>query len=447
MRWAARSLQTELTPAVLQEACATGHPQWHDKIEWLLGNGCAWDQGTLAIAAAAGRLDVLKLLHSHGLEPAQHCHAAALGGGHIHVCVWLERHGVPLPLDRRAALDKAASGGHLAALRWLVEERGSQQEVTTAGGVALLCAAAAGGDVETISYILEWRRRRAVPTQEALAAMLSEALTAAALQGRFAAVRYLVERQNVPLSEALTAVVAAAPLMEDADGRRREEDTRAGMLRWLRDRGCPFDGRAVVQPLLQGDVAAASVAYEAYPVGAFREAALLALASSGAGLTALRWLFEHGGALQSGTALMAAAARCGSLDTIKWLHELRYALDETVLVQAAAAGSSAMLVWLVEHGCPMGHAGAAYLVPATQPEGPDWATLETLCQLGCPWGTTETFRHIAQRCMRQPWAVQLLVWLASRGCPHEPQDVRIAATELGRQDLVIRIARAAAAQT
>ncbi len=48
-------------------------------------------------------------------------------------------------------------------------------------------------------------------------------------------------------------------------------------------------------------------------------------------------------------------------------------------------GKGAMLTWLAARRCPMSRDGKAYRMAAMNYEGPDWATLRRLVDLGCPF--------------------------------------------------------------
>ncbi|PNH11327.1 hypothetical protein TSOC_001854 [Tetrabaena socialis] len=486
LRWAVRVLRCELSASVFEQAASAQHAEWREKLDWLLAQGCPWSSvGTVPLrlavrylagrlgpfsAAEQGRLDVLQMLHTRGVLPDGSCHLAALEVGRTDINRWLTATvGVLLPDGDAAdsgasrgttATTAAAYGGHVGALRWLLETQG----VRLRADGAEVMAAASSGRVEMLSYLLEpgalggWADGRALlGGAAAVPRLLAAALAAAAAAGQVAAVRLLVEVYGTPLSAGvMTALVqhgGGGGATSGGGGGDGGGGSRSGggccteTLRWLLERGCPVDGSTVVHALLRGDMAAVQLLHTAAPVGAFRGAAVERIAQVGS-LEALRWIVSHGAPL-GGTALMAVAAASGDLAKVKWLYDMRCDWDAATFREAAASGNHDLLRWLSATRCPMGTDGAAYLAPATRPDGPDWPTLRLLHSLGCEWGAGErelnTFVRMVRSVSLLPWGVELLVWMVESGCPYEPQVVGETAAAMQRPDLGVRVARAAAA--
>ncbi|EFJ47129.1 hypothetical protein VOLCADRAFT_105194 [Volvox carteri f. nagariensis] len=440
----------------MEAAAASKHPQWREKIEWLLEIGAPWCSLTLLEAAREGHLEVLKLLMHYGIAPIPLCYFAAVTAGGDRMAAiseWLEAQGVPVPGSSggepadtgvllRALGDPAALPGRLSALRWLVDYRRCRLVLSE----QLACAAAEGGDVAVLSYILEPRVGREHPAAAdwPTPAVLAAALLAAANAGQYDMVRHLVEVHNAPLSANVAAAVAqAATTCKQHNGAaaRQHGDSAAAaaagscaaaLLRWLHCKGCPADGSAIWNALRQDDLAAADVAYDMALAGPFRAEGLVATARW-CSLAAMQWMVAHGSPL-GGMGIMAEAAETGDLEKVKWLHAQRCDWDSRVFTAAAANGHGALLTWLAENHCPMGHDGDAYVAAVSHFEGPDWSTLGLLKELGCPWGEG-TLARAAEECMSRPVMVELMKWMMAAGCPYDHEIVPHLAAIYGRPDL------------
>ncbi|PNG99188.1 hypothetical protein TSOC_015038 [Tetrabaena socialis] len=165
------------------EAPASDTADWQAKVNWLLVQQCPLRAEVCE--AVASRPDALPRLQRGNVEALQYvldqsaevagveaeededveveveeeeeeepcnCWLRAAAGGHVAVMELLHTHGVPI--DRRATL-KAAMGGHLPALAWLVERLGAATALTA----AVFAAAASSGRME----LLVWLRERGCP--------------------------------------------------------------------------------------------------------------------------------------------------------------------------------------------------------------------------------------------------------------------------------------------
>ncbi|KXZ48815.1 hypothetical protein GPECTOR_25g400 [Gonium pectorale] len=120
--------------------------------------------------------------------------------------------------------------------------------------------------------------------------------------------------------EALGASVQDRKLAKAAEYRYDLE-----VLTWLRQRGCPLNGRRVA----------------------------LSAARRGHQLAALAWAAEGLGASLQSAELMDAAAASGRVEVMAWLRERGCPWGKGMFAGAARAGCKAALEWLEERGCPL----------------------------------------------------------------------------------------------
>ena len=93
-----------------------GFPNAGRVARWLHENNGA----TCAVAARAGRVDVLRWMRAHGYGWDANTSAAAAYGGHLHVLKWLRRKGCPHDAE---TYDVAEVGSSLDIIMWLRESR------------------------------------------------------------------------------------------------------------------------------------------------------------------------------------------------------------------------------------------------------------------------------------------------------------------------------------
>ena len=77
---------------LFREACKGGHLE---RLKWLRGEGCTWDDGTSSWAAQSGHLEALKWLRSEGCPWNVYTCSSAAEGGHLEVLKWLRSEGCP----------------------------------------------------------------------------------------------------------------------------------------------------------------------------------------------------------------------------------------------------------------------------------------------------------------------------------------------------------------
>ncbi|KXZ42879.1 hypothetical protein GPECTOR_113g291 [Gonium pectorale] len=131
-------------------------------------------------------------------------------------------------------------------------------------------------------------------------------------------------------------------------------------------------------------------------------------------LHVLAWLVEAPDlGVQLDEELFHAAATSGSVELLAWLHERGCPWDSTSFRGAVISGCEAALEWLAERGCPMPDDGFPFAYAVREE---DFATLECLRRLGCPWGRTG---HVFNECCEAHNGnrIAMLSWLLASGCP------------------------------
>ncbi len=302
-------------------------------------------------AATSGNLPVLRWLWEQGLDlraagqgRGQGVLVVALQHGHVAVADWLvDEAGCPLPQqeqqaqERRHLWERAASGGSVEAMRWLLR-RGVQVYRS-----AMECAARAG-QLEAVQFL-----------HGECSLELTEGDFAEAAGSRSVPTAAWLLQAGCPMSPGAYLYAAMAG--------------DVGMVRWLaQEAGCPVGQDALVN----------CVRY--WPMGQ----------CSGADLEqALRVMVGAGCLLPppSATPCMDAAAGHGDLPLLRYLHEeLGVGFGPGVLAAAARVGCVAVVEWLVEAGCRAGEGQGECNPYLEAGQCGDLATLSCLRRLGVPWG-------------------------------------------------------------
>ncbi|PNH00149.1 hypothetical protein TSOC_014044, partial [Tetrabaena socialis] len=344
----------------------------------------------------------------------------ARSGSITNLGILLARDDLTNPLDG-VVMEAAASAGQL--------------QVSVKG---LLKAAAAGCELPTLQRLhhayLGSRGRELPPGRGQL---LVVGAAAGSSTADWQAKLEWLEGRGYPRSE--HACLAAA---ERTDGRDR--------LEWLQPRGYPLTttvafraaahgnadvleflmaqhvelsemsaGHAAALAAEEGHVAALKVlhAHGAF-LGRHR---MVETAASGGHLPVVAWLVETLGAAAALTAdVFAGAVTSGSTELLAWLHQHGCPWDASAFSAAAGWGSEEQLEWLAERGCPMGDDGKPYLHALLNS---DLAMLRCLQRLGCPWGpvgrtftsAVSSFASITP--LRRKQRLLALTWLVEQGCP------------------------------
>ncbi|KXZ49073.1 hypothetical protein GPECTOR_23g158 [Gonium pectorale] len=241
----------------------------------------------------------------------------------------------------------------------------------------------------------------------------------------------------------------------EAQGALRSEDAAAkavslpddggalARLTWLRGRGYPVDGDAVLAAARSGNTTvlqyllAEVPADDAGPEAAFHAAggghlaSLQALhtagwllhqysnesailAARGGHLHVLAWLLEAQLSELNSVAFKAAAGS-GSVEVLAWLRQRGCPWDSHAYSEAVKAGCEAALEWLVEQGCPMEDSGQPYIDAW---RSGDLAMARCLRRLGVPWGPDgKVFFFAAATAQFAISPLPLLRWMLEHGCP------------------------------
>ncbi|PNH09155.1 Ankyrin repeat domain-containing protein [Tetrabaena socialis] len=253
------------------EACeaVASRPDALRRLQWLRQRGCPLSSHVTHLLAGAGNVEALQYVLDQGAEVAGdneeeeeeedeegeekqpcNCWLRAAAGGHVAVMELLHARGVPI--DEKATL-KAAEGGHLPALVWLVERLGPAMALTT----DVFAAAAASGRVE----LLVWLRERGCPWDKMTFATAAscgseeqiEWLAAqgcpveddglpyaiAASSGELGILRCL-RRVGCPWSSDGSTFTGAVSLLFDGSGFFFDDQLQRSF-RWLLDEGCPVN--------------------------------------------------------------------------------------------------------------------------------------------------------------------------------------------------------------
>jgi hypothetical protein len=138
-------------------------------LQWALENGGVGLRGfdVMQLAIAAGSLDMVRVVHAHGVPIHLWNYSSAAITGDLAILQWLQ--GCVVVEYRRShrtgmtvAAGFAAAHGHLEVLKWLTVERddGAAPGETAYWGRYILAAAARGGHV----HIIEWAHRFGYPS-------------------------------------------------------------------------------------------------------------------------------------------------------------------------------------------------------------------------------------------------------------------------------------------
>ncbi|GLC63199.1 hypothetical protein PLESTF_000011000 [Pleodorina starrii] len=402
----------------------------------------------LEAAAAAGQLDICKMLRARGCLWGSSLSAAAKAG-HRHVCEWMLASGCP---DYEDNVYAAAWGGQEDLMQWLLTElRGRPIDDVNALCCPLLMTAAGYFSLAALQRLWEqlMAGRHGSELQQQLEQLDEEergAILAAAAGSTTpdwqAKVGWLEGLGYPRTARACKAAVEAG-----------NGDAAEARLQWLRGRGYPLEAEVADTAVRVGNFAALRFLVEQagvrptgdpFPVtsaarwghlavlqylhasGLLVNTRSVAEAAARAGhLPLVAWAVEGlGVAPADGAAsLLDCAAESGNLELMAWLHVRGWALGRIAIPNGAESGCEEALEWLVERGCPFPLGGSAYL-GATR--NGDLAMLRCLHRLGCPWGPPE---NLLAECICFEVSVDVLQCLLDLGCPEMDWDAAVELVE------------------
>ncbi|GLC54303.1 hypothetical protein PLESTB_000849000 [Pleodorina starrii] len=401
----------------------------------------------LEAAAAAGQLDMCKVLRARGCLWGSSLFAAAKAG-HRHVCEWLLASGCPFDMDFVCG---AAWSGREDLMQWML----AVLQDSPMDGMCSLCRSlleGAAGYLSLAALQRLWQQLTAGSHGSKLQQQLEqlnqkhrdsilEAAAGSTTPDWQAKVEWL-EGLGFPRK---ARVCKSALFAGNGDAAER--------LQWLRGRGYPLDAVVADTAVELGNLAALRFLVEqagVRPADSQLPANLAALqghlavlqylhassllvntrsvaeaAARGGHLPSVVWAVEGLGVAPADGAdsLLDCAARSGNLELMTWLHVRGWALGPTAIPNGAESGCEEALEWLVVQGCPFPLDGGAYLGAA---RNGDLAMLRCLHRLGCPWGPPG---KLLADCIRNQVSVAVLQCLLDLGCPEMDSDAAVKLAE------------------
>ncbi|GLC70439.1 hypothetical protein PLESTF_000973700 [Pleodorina starrii] len=396
----------------------------------------------LEAAAAAGQLDMCKVLRARGCLWGASLSAAAKAG-HRHVCEWMLASGCRLD---SYVVCSAARGGREDLMQWLLTELQSRPN----GDVYDLCRSlleAAAKYLSLAALQRLWQQlmagRHGSELQQQLEQLDEEdrddilAAAAGSTTPDWQAKVEWTEGLGYPRTAGACETAVRAGNGDAAEAR----------LQWLRGRGYPLEAEVADIAVSVGNLAALRFLVEQagvrptgvqFPVAArqgylavlqYLHASGLPVNARSVGEGAARaghlplvvWAVEGLGVAPAvgAASLLDCAAESGSLELMTWLHVRGWALGPRAIPKGAESGCEEALEWLVEQGCPFPLDGGAYLGAAFNG---DLAMLRCLHRLGCPWGRPG---ELLADCVRIEASVAVLQCLLDLGCPEMDWDAAV----------------------
>ncbi|CBJ25937.1 conserved unknown protein [Ectocarpus siliculosus] len=248
---------------------------------------------------------------------------------------------------------------------------------------------------------------------------------------------------------------------------------RLEVLKWCRENGCPWDEATTSEAAREGNM---EILRYAVGNGCPRNVLMCAYAAAAGHLETLKWAREEEGCGWN-EATCAFAAAGGHLEVLEWARERGAPWGEETCASAARGGRLEVLKWLRKHGCKWGagtcgnaaEGGHFDVLKYARGEGCPWT--EAACTLaareghleilkwcrknGCNW-VSATFRAAAGVGNQEmlcflfeegcPWDrrtcaaaarnsdLETLKWLRLKGCPWDSR-VLDAAAEVGAMDV------------
>ncbi|GLC37060.1 hypothetical protein PLESTB_001396000 [Pleodorina starrii] len=402
----------------------------------------------LEAAAAAGQLDMCKVLRARGCLWGNSLSAAAKAG-HRHVCEWMLASGCPLDMHVVCA---AALGEQEGLMQWLLTELQSRPSDAVYDPCrSLLVAATKCLSLAALQRL--WQQLMAGHHGSNLQQQLEQLnredrgdILAAAAESTTpdwqAKVEWL-EGLGYP-----RMVKACKSAIQAGNG-----DAAVARLQWLRGRGYPLEAAVADTAVDFGNLAALRFLMEQAGVrpagnvftvmiaagrghlavlqyllasGLRVDARSVALeAARGGHLPLVAWAVEGLGVAPAdgATSLLDCAAESGNLELMTWLHVRGWALGPRAINNGIESGCEEVLEWLVERGCPFPIDGGAFIGAA---RNGDLAMLRCLQRLGCPWGPPG---RLLSYCIRLVAPVALVQCLLDLGCPEMDWDAAVKLAE------------------
>lgn len=211
------------------------------------------------------------------------------------------------------------------------------------------------------------------------------------------------------------------------------------IMKWLYNRGCPYDGTAVEWVAYHGDLDAIKWLHN---IGCPMETAYYYAACEGK-LEILKWLRDNGYNVPVGCDLSQRAAFGGQIHVLEWLLEINYPISRRGYYDAVQGGNIDVFKWLLEKNVVMGgeymccaaaRAGHLDMLKWLRAEGYPWdksvctstmigshvGVLKWAIENGCPYDFEDCIEEISHVCYRgksaPPGELEILQYLHSIGC-------------------------------
>jgi hypothetical protein len=310
-------------------AVIANFPDEMTKLKWMHQSGCPLDGRTMYEAVRCGLLEVAKWLH----ELNVYWEAFAIED---------DNQDYPDDEDRFWAFETcghaAVASGSIEMVEWVMNHSDLKIEAVA------LTIAAVNGDEDMIRYLLrehprcEWLSPMSWDAESSQINTLSAVFTQAGVD---------MFRTCVSLGAPLTAH-AFATVATSADVPCRLVHS-FNLMKWLLEHKCPLDASICSKLAAEGSkslgrkkllkLGLSPEMQEELRLGSEDDAKLQFP------LCTLRWLRERGVPWDEGT--MRSAASCGHIDTLKWAHQNGCPIDVTVVEAAARCGHFNCLKWLL----------------------------------------------------------------------------------------------------
>ena len=242
----------------------------------------------------------------------------------------------PLRTRISSLVGRAEYGGSGKLVRWAVRTCGCPQQNrrdAPDGRITLLGLAARGGNPEVLAALMPAVYEPG--SQPGVRQQLGLACAEAAWGGHADVLQSLL---RVPGAQAGRSTAAAAA----AGG-------HLGVLRWLREQGCPWDEQVVANAAARGHLHV--IAWAREQGCPWDETACVSAVACKRRLEVVRWLRGQGAPVDELTA--AEAAEGGHGELLELLHELDCPWDGRTCAAAARGGHLALLQWARGKGCPV----------------------------------------------------------------------------------------------
>lgn len=316
-------------------------------------HGVQWSASDIALAASLGDLDTVRYMHKQGCPWDQDACVRAAREGRVECLRYLYEEGCPR--NPVVCAKKAATGGHMAVLRYLYKQHGSSawrgSVLTNAirmyhiDSVRLLCRRGCFWPVDLASALDR------TPDDRVLMCALEHGYDHAPLGPR------MDRGRSVRLFMAIavrTGSVCAMRLLEPHIERawwtpglfkRALQGPHPNMLVYLVEKQCPWNGNACRDAAASGDLRSLAFLHER---GCPWDASVCSTAAMYGSLTCLAYAHQHGCPWDARTCFMAIKG--DSLPCFDYAHRHGCAWNDSAWYEARASFNPAFGDHMLRHG-------------------------------------------------------------------------------------------------